>query len=170
MFQGELLWDVERASGGALPADPMALLGRWEQFVAWAADQPPRDLARPAEQAAFGPCVPRPAQVFAIGLNYKDHAAEAGLPLPEAPMVFTKFPSCLAGPCADVPLTSDRVDWEVELVVVIGEGGLAIPRELALSRIAGLCVGQDVSDRRLQFRDNPPQFSLGKSAPAFGPL
>jgi len=84
-------------------------------------------------------------------------------------MVFTKFPSCLVGPRADVALSSATVDWEVELVVVMGRRARRVPAEQALGYIAGYCVGQDVSDRRLQFADKPPQFSLGKSLDTFGP-
>jgi len=90
--------------------------------------------------------------------------------LPKYPMVFAKFPSCLAGPTADIALTSNRVDWEAELVVVIGKGGERIAAKDALKHVAGFCVGQDVSDRRQQFSDKPPQFSLGKSAKAYGPI
>jgi 2-keto-4-pentenoate hydratase/2-oxohepta-3-ene-1,7-dioic acid hydratase in catechol pathway len=84
-------------------------------------------------------------------------------------MVFTKFPSCLVGPNAEVPLTSDRVDWEVEQVVVIGRRASRVAAEHAWDYVAGMTVGQDISDRRLQFAGKPPQFSLGKSATAFGP-
>lgn len=114
--------------------------------------------------------VPDPEKIICLGLNYRDHAEEAGLPIPEQPMVFTKFPTCLAGPNASVPLTSDRVDWEVEQVVVIGREAHRVPAERAWDHVAGFCVGQDVSDRAQQFAGKPPQFSLGKSAPAFGPI
>ena len=93
-----------------------------------------------------------------------------GLEVPETPVVFTKFPSCLVGSRADVVLSSDYVDWEVELVVVIGRGGRGIAEARALDHVAGYCVGQDISDRKLQFRDKPPQFSLGKSVDTFGPI
>jgi 2-keto-4-pentenoate hydratase/2-oxohepta-3-ene-1,7-dioic acid hydratase in catechol pathway len=69
-----------------------------------------------------------------------------------------------------VPLHSDRVDWEVELVVVIGRGGRRIAEKDALAHVAGFTVGQDVSDRRMQFADKPPQFSLGKSLDGYGPI
>jgi len=118
----------------------------------------------------IGPCIATPQKFVAIGLNYKDHAEEASLPIPSVPMVFTKFPSCLVGPNARVPLTSDRVDWEVEQVVVIGREAHRVPAARAWEHVAGFCVGQDVSDRALQFASKPPQFSLGKSAEAFGPI
>src|SRR6185369_10773627 len=89
---------------------------------------------------------------------------------PGSPVVFTKFPNCLVGPRANVELSSDFVDWEVELVVVIGRGGRRISENQALSYVAGCCVGQDISDRKIQFRDKPPQFSMGKSIDTFGPI
>ncbi|HLK11398.1 MAG TPA: fumarylacetoacetate hydrolase family protein [Candidatus Binatia bacterium] len=167
---GEHVADLERASGGRLPADPMAALHRWDAVVEWADGLDARAAEAALDEAALGPPVPRPAKVFAIGLNYRGHAAEAGLEVPKAPMVFTKFPTCLVGPRADVVLSSAWVDWEVELVVVVGRGGRRIPPARALEHVAGYCVGQDVSDRRLQFADKPPQFSLGKSLDTYGPL
>lgn len=174
---GRALWrgpdgralDVERASGGRFGPDPMTVLARWDAFLEWATGQEPAAGEAVAAEA-LGPCVPRPGSVFGIGLNYRDHAAEAGLEVPKQPMVFTKFPSCLAGPCAAVRLPSDRVDFEAELVVVIGREAEAVAERDALGVVAGYCAGQDVSDRKLQFADRPPQFSMGKSRPTFGPL
>jgi 2,4-diketo-3-deoxy-L-fuconate hydrolase len=164
------VFDIERRSHGIFASDPMDAIARWDEFCSFAALQLP-DAADPAlDPAELGPCVPRPRQVFGIGLNYRDHAREAGLPEPKQPMVFTKFPSCLAGARAAVPLTSDTVDWEVELVVVIGRVTHAIAERDALTHVAGYCVGQDISDRRLQFEGTPPQFSLGKSSAAYGPI
>ena len=84
-------------------------------------------------------------------------------------MVFTKFPGCLVGPAADIVLVGDRVDYEAELVVVIGAGGRDVPAASAWSAVAGLTVGQDVSDRTLQFAGARPQFSLAKSHASYGP-
>ncbi len=167
---GDRSVDVERRSAGRFGPDPMQPFENWAGFAAWAADQEAAADDPVLDSERLGPCVPRPRAVFAIGLNYRDHAEEAGLDTPGSPMVFTKFPSCLAGPRAEVPLTSERVDWEVELVVVIGRRAHAIAEAEAMAHVAGYCVGQDVSDRGLQFSDRPPQFSLGKSAPAFGPI
>jgi 2,4-diketo-3-deoxy-L-fuconate hydrolase len=161
--------DVERASGGAFGPDPMSVLAHWDGFCDWAVGAG-RQPTEPLDEAELGPCVPRPGSVFAIGLNYRAHAEEAGLERPARPMVFTKFPSCLAGPRSGIYLFSDRVDWEVELVVVIGRPGARIAADVALDYVAGYCVGQDISDRRLQFSDKPPQFSLGKSRETFGPI
>jgi 2-keto-4-pentenoate hydratase/2-oxohepta-3-ene-1,7-dioic acid hydratase in catechol pathway len=148
----------------------MGVFSAWDEIRDWATDQTAVEGDPSIEADRLGPPVPNPAQVFAIGLNYKDHAEEAGLPMPNSPMVFTKFPSCLVGPNAEVPLTSDRVDWEVEQVVVMGREAENVPASRAWEHVAGFCVGQDISDRRLQFSDKPPQFSLGKSATAFGPI
>jgi 2-keto-4-pentenoate hydratase/2-oxohepta-3-ene-1,7-dioic acid hydratase in catechol pathway len=122
------------------------------------------------EPRASGPPVPRPQKVFGIGLNYRSHAAESNMDLPELPLVFTKFPSCICGPVDDVLLSGPRVDWEVEMVVVIGRKGRRIPADQAWSHVAGLTVGQDVSDRQVQFSVKPPQFSMGKSFDTFGPI
>ena len=162
--------DVERRSGGRFGPDPMATLARWEAFAGWAAGLRPGDAEAPLDEHGLGPPVPHPAKVFAIGVNYRGHVQEAGMELPTTPMVFTKFPSCLVGPRSEVVLSSAFVDWEVELVVVIGRGGRGVPAARALEHVAGYCVGQDISDRKLQFSDKPPQFCLGKSIDTFGPL
>jgi 2-keto-4-pentenoate hydratase/2-oxohepta-3-ene-1,7-dioic acid hydratase in catechol pathway len=162
--------DVEAASDGRFAADPMAALAAWEPFAAWAAGLSEGAFETTVEPARLGPPVPRPQKVIGIGVNYRAHAQEAAMELPNQPMVFTKFPSCLVGPRADIVLSSGTVDWEVELVVVMGRRAHRVPAERALAHVAGYCVGQDVSDRRLQFADKPPQFSLGKSLDTFGPL
>jgi len=166
---GEGLVDVEERSGRRFSADPMAAMRDWAPLADWARGLRAGDATAVLRTEELGPPVPRPAKVFAIGVNYRAHVAEAGMELPKTPMVFTEFPSCLAGPSADVVLSSAFVDWEVELVVVVGRGGWHIPEERALEHVAGYCVGQDISDRRLQFSDKPPQFCLGKSLDGFGP-
>ena len=163
--------DLERRSGGAFTSDPMAALARWDELCAWAERVRVgrrRPVARPGD---LGPCVPRPSQVFAIGLNYRDHAVETGLPEPKQPMVFTKFANCLTGRAPTIELTSDAVDWEVELVVVIGKRGAAAwPRRARSSTSPATASDRTSRDRRLQFADTPPQFSLGKSRDGFGPI
>ncbi len=167
---GDAVVDVERRSGGRFSADPMAALAAWDALVDWSAGLRRGDADAALDETLLGPPVPRPAKVFAIGMNYRAHAQEAGLEIPRTPVVFTKFPNCLAGPRADVVLSSAYVDWEVELVVVIGRRGRDIAEADALAAVAGYCVGQDISDRRLQFADKPPQFSMGKSLDTFGPI
>lgn len=89
--------------------------------------------------------------------------------VPDTPLVFTKFPSCLVGPTADVELRGDSCDYEGELVVVIGRGGKDIARVDAWGHVLGLMIGQDISDRVVQFAAKPPHFDLGKSFDTFGP-
>ncbi|MCC6766880.1 MAG: fumarylacetoacetate hydrolase family protein [Deltaproteobacteria bacterium] len=160
--------DVAQASGGRFSAEPQAVYAEWEAFRAWAATAR-RGGAVPIVGAELGPPSPRPAQVFGIGLNYTAHAAEAGLPVPDRLPVFTKFPTCLAGPNAEIVLPSGAVDWEVELVVVIGTRAYRVAEAAAWDHVAGLAVGQDVSERVVQWSGGG-QFSMGKSFPTFGPF
>ena len=147
-----------------LPSDPLEALGRWEELRAvtvtsWS----------PYEPSRLGAPVPNPRQVFALAANYKDHAAEAGLDVPENPYVFTKFPSCIVGPHDDIVLSNNRCDWEVELVVVIASRCRNVAVEDAWSVVAGLTIGQDISDRKVQFRKPFPHLAVSKSFPTFGP-
>jgi 2,4-didehydro-3-deoxy-L-rhamnonate hydrolase len=162
--------DVEKRSGGKFGSDPMSVFTRWTEFHSWAANQSETPADPLLSSVKLGLCVPRPRAVFGIGVNYQDHVEEAKLEMPKVPMVFTKFPSCLAAHTDDIPLTSNRVDWEAELVVVMAKGGYNIKAADAMGAIAGFTCGQDISDRRAQFSDKPPQFSLGKSGKAFGPI
>jgi 2-keto-4-pentenoate hydratase/2-oxohepta-3-ene-1,7-dioic acid hydratase in catechol pathway len=159
--------DVERASRGRFSADPQAVYARWSEFRDWA-----DGVNEPGEALALrdlGAPAPRPTQVFGIGLNYRLHAAESGLPLPDRPATFTKFPTCLSGPHSEIVLPSESVDWEVELVVVIGARAHQVAEANAWSHVAGLTVGQDISERVVQYAAGR-QFSLGKSYPGFGPM
>ncbi|MBB6390703.1 fumarylacetoacetate hydrolase family protein [Microbacterium thalassium] len=159
--------DVATASEGRFGPDPMSAYADWDAFAAWAAGA---DAAGEAfDRADLGPPVPRPPQIFAIGVNYREHADEAGYPPDSLPVTFTKFPSSLTGPEATVVLPDGNVDWEVELVVVIGRGGHGIRREDAWKHVAGFTVGQDLSERVAQLAGTMPQFSLAKSHPGFSP-
>jgi 2,4-didehydro-3-deoxy-L-rhamnonate hydrolase len=169
LLHGDRCLDVEKRSNGRFPSDPTAAVAQWEALAQWGGGLADGDFDTRYDEAKLGPPVPRPAKVFAVGLNYKSHAAESNLPLPNQPLIFTKFPNCLVGPRADVVLSSAFVDWEVELVVVIGRGGRRITEAKALDHVAGYTVGQDISDRMLQFSDTPPQFSMSKSIDTFGP-
>ena len=159
--------DVEAASGGVFGPDPHAVYQQWKAFRDWADDAPSQGGAR-IDASELGPPAPRPTQVLAIGMNYRDHAAETGLALPASPATFTKFPTCLAAPFADVVLPSEAVDWEVELVVVIGVRAYHVSPSDAWDHVAGVTVGQDLSERVVQMSSGG-QFSLGKSFPGFGP-
>lgn len=113
---------------------------------------------------------PRPEQLFAVGLNYRNHAHEMNLPLPVTPMVFTKFPSCIGDPNTSVAIPGDTTDWEAELVIVVGRSGRNIALDDAMSFVAGYMVGQDISERTVQMSSTPAQFSLGKSYENFAPM
>ena len=158
--------DVARVAGDESLSSPMAAIARFTELHALAE----KAAIQPRIQGTPGICVPKPSKVFGIGLNYKSHAAESNMELPPAPLTFTKFPSCLAGPTADIELSGDTVDWEVELVVVIGRGGRRIARDAAWAHVAGITLGQDISDRVVQTTGKPPQFSLGKSFDTYGPI
>ena len=169
LISGATAVDIERASGGRFGPDPQQLWDDWAAFSAWGqeVDVTGHDQGRPFAHRDLGPPVPRPSQLFAIGLNYADHAAESGLDVPENPVVFTKFPSSLTGADVDVCLSGDRVDWEAELVVVVGHGGRNLTG--GWDAVAGLMVGQDLSDRTVQSWGKPAQFSLGKSFDGYAP-
>ncbi len=161
--------DVARASKGRFGPDPDDVYESWEEFREWAQGSV-LDAREPLAASDLGAPVLRPAQVFGIGLNYRDHAAESGVTPPDSPTVFTKFRSCLAGPTSTIELPSHTVDWEVELVVVIGRRAERVSEKDAWSYVAGLTVGQDISERTVQLAGPVPQFSLGKSYPGFGPI
>lgn len=163
-------FDLERVSAGALGPDPMEAVrahDRLHDLWAGLGDTKPDGSLADAE---LGPPVPAPRNSYGIGLNYRSHAAESNMELPENPLVFTKFPSCIVGPNADVELRTVTGDYEVELVVVIGKGGRDIPAEAVWDHIAGVTIGQDISDRALQFSAKPPHFDLGKSRDTYGPI
>ncbi|WP_433733271.1 fumarylacetoacetate hydrolase family protein [Nocardia sp. CA-129566] len=146
-----------------------ALLDRWGDLQAWAAtyDGPWQDF----DQGQLRCPVPAPRQVFAIGLNYHSHLEELGIARPEFPATFTKFPSCITGPNDDIEMSGDNVDWEVELVAVIGRRCRRVKPSQAWAFVAALTVGQDISDRVVMKRPpETPQVNLGKSFPTYGPI
>ena len=118
-----------------------------------------------------GPCLKEVGNFIAVGLNYADHAAESGMPVPKEPVLFTKAPSCVVGPDDDViiPKGSTKTDWEVELAVVIGTRASYVSESGALAHVAGYCICNDVSEREYQ-HERSGQWVKGKSAPTFGPL
>jgi 2-keto-4-pentenoate hydratase/2-oxohepta-3-ene-1,7-dioic acid hydratase in catechol pathway len=119
----------------------------------------------------LGPCVGRVRHFIAVGLNYADHAAEANMPVPAEPILFSKAPSCIIGPNDDViiPKGSLKTDWEIELAIVIGERAQYVSEVDALSIVAGYCICNDVSERDWQ-TNRGGQWIKGKSAPTFGPI
>jgi 2-keto-4-pentenoate hydratase/2-oxohepta-3-ene-1,7-dioic acid hydratase in catechol pathway len=159
--------DVEKTSDGRFPADPQAIYSRWAEFRAWA-DRAEFTDADAFDPADLGSPAPTPRQLFAIGLNYRAHALETGFAIPEDPPVFTKYVSSITGPITEVALPDGgHTDWEVELVVVIGPEAYQVPEANGWSHVAGLAVGQDISERIGQMEGPSPQFSLAKSYPGF---
>jgi 2,4-didehydro-3-deoxy-L-rhamnonate hydrolase len=159
--------DVATASDGRFGPDPMSAYDDWPALVEWAGGV--TAPTGPLDETRLRCPVPEPRQVFAIGLNYRSHAEESGMTVPDVPATFTKFPASLAGPFDDVEIIGDTVDWEVELVAVIGVRADRVDEADAWSHVAGLTVGQDISDRTLQFAAGM-QFSLGKSRRGYGPM
>jgi 2-keto-4-pentenoate hydratase/2-oxohepta-3-ene-1,7-dioic acid hydratase in catechol pathway len=116
--------------------------------------------------------VPNPQKVICIGLNYADHAAESGAAVPVEPVVFNKFPTALRGHMEpiELPSISSKVDYEAELVVVIGRGGRNISRETAMEHVVGFCCGHDVSARDWQLDSPGGQWLMGKTFDSFAPV
>ncbi len=164
---GDQACDVASASNGRFGPDPMSLYDQWDEFVEFATTI---DRATDSiDETSLGNPVPRPRQIFAIGLNYQAHADETGRKAPDVPATFTKYPASLSGPFDDIEIVGDTVDWEVELVAVIGRRADRVVANDAWAHIAGLTIGQDITDRTLQ-RAAGAQFSLGKSRRTFGPM
>ena len=124
----------------------------------------------PQEDLRLGPCVGGIGKFVCIGLNYADHAEEAGMPIPEEPIIFNKWTSAVVGPNDDiqVPRGSVKTDWEVELGVVIGEPGSYIDEANAMDHVAGFCVINDVSERDFQL-NRAGTWDKGKGCDTFGP-
>ncbi|RFA06581.1 fumarylacetoacetate hydrolase [Subtercola boreus] len=161
--------DIETASGGTFSSDMSKIYDHWEDFVPWTATATgdgieilPSDFDAPS---------PAARQIFAIGLNYKKHAIESGFALPESPVVFTKFQSSVTGPNTSVDIPREgHTDWETELVVVIGSTARKVAVDSAWNYVAGLTLGQDLSERILQASGPAPQFGLGKSLNGYAPM
>lgn len=163
-------YDIETVSDGSVSADPSQILVSLDQLS---------DLNNKID--SFEPTglinnddleapITNSGNCFAVGLNYKKHAEESNMAPPEFPMIFAKYTTCIVGPFHEVELRSDMVDYEAELVAVIGKPGKDIPLENAWDHVAGLTAGQDISDRAVQFHSTPPHFNLGKSFDTFGPI
>jgi 2-keto-4-pentenoate hydratase/2-oxohepta-3-ene-1,7-dioic acid hydratase in catechol pathway len=119
----------------------------------------------------IGPCVARVGKIVCVGLNYSDHAAESNMPLPPEPVLFLKPSSAIVGPSDDVeiPVGSEKTDWEVELGVVIGEPAKYVTTEQAMAHVAGYCIVNDVSERAFQL-ERGGQWDKGKGCDTFAPL
>jgi 2-keto-4-pentenoate hydratase/2-oxohepta-3-ene-1,7-dioic acid hydratase in catechol pathway len=120
----------------------------------------------------LGPCVGHVGNFIAIGLNYSDHAAEAGMPIPKEPVIFNKAPTCIVGPNDNtvVPKDSSKLDWEVELGIVIGKRARYLDKAKAKDAIAGYFLANDVSERVFQIERSGTQWNKGKGCETFGPI
>ena len=166
---GDKAVDVEKASAGQLSSDPNYMFEQWEAMLDLSQSIFPSS-ATPFDRDKVRTPIEAPKQIFAVALNYKPHAAEAGYTAPDQPLIFTKFVSSLTGAYAEVPLPEGNVDWEVELVAVVGKYTYKATAAEGWDSIAALTVGQDLSERVSQLAGRPAQFSLGKSFPGFGPV
>lgn len=165
--------DIERASGGRFGPGIGDVYRSWDEFCAWVRANREALEAAPAtafEVADLDAPVEWPRQIFAIGLNYAAHIAEAGFTPARDFVVFTKFASSIVGPVSRVELPNDTVDWEVEIVAVIGKQASGVSVDEAWDHVAGLTIGQDLSERTMQLQGQSPQFSLAKSYPGFSPI
>jgi 2,4-didehydro-3-deoxy-L-rhamnonate hydrolase len=170
---GVVLEDGTRVDVSALTGDfdeaffgagGVAQLRRW--LSEHSDDAPRHDPA-----ARLGPAIARPSKIVCIGLNFRDHAAESGQPLPKEPVIFFKSTTALSGPFDDVmiPRGGTRLDWEVELAVVIGQRTSYVSREEALAHVAGYALHNDYSERSFQM-ERGGQWVKGKSADTFAPF
>lgn len=157
----DLSGHVADLSGQALDPARLAALAGLDPATLPAVEGTPR----------IGPCVAGVGKFICIGLNYSDHAAETGSPIPSEPIVFMKATSAICGPDDDViiPRDSHKTDWEVELGVVIGKTAKYVSEAEALDHVAGYCVVNDVSERAFQM-EHQGQWTKGKSADTFGPV
>lgn len=161
----DLSAEVSDIAGAALMPESLDHLARIDpQTLPLVAGQPQAGLR-------LGPCVGAVGKFVCIGLNYADHAAEAGLPVPAEPVIFNKWTSAISGPDdpVELPRGSVKTDWEVELAVVIGKGGKYIAPQDALAHVAGYCVVNDVSEREYQ-NERGGTWDKGKGCDSFGPL
>jgi ureidoglycolate lyase len=130
----------------------------------------PAELPLASGELRIGPCVGKIGKFVCIGLNYADHAAETGAPIPKEPIIFMKATSAVIGPYdeVEIPRGSIKTDWEVELGVVIGRNAKYIPENAAMDYVAGYCVVNDVSEREYQI-ERGGQWDKGKGCDTFGP-
>jgi len=152
---------VDDIDGNSLSPDSLAQLRALD----------PESLPLVEGSPRLGACIAKPGKFVAIGLNYSDHAAEANLPIPEEPVVFYKTDTCICGPNDDVirPRGSTRLDWEVEIAIVIGSKAQYLDEDAAAGAIAGYCIVNDVSEREFQIDRGGSQWSKGKGCDTFGP-
>ena len=170
LVKGEHYYDLKVISNDTFDEDTLNALNRLDELHELNGILDEKTPTGLLEEAKIDAPISSPKNCYAVGLNYRNHAEEAGMEIPNVPMIFTKHTSCLVGPHAEIEMRSDHVDYEAELVAIIGKSGKDISLDDAWDHVAGLCVGQDISDRVVQFAAKPPQFNLGKSFDTFGPM
>ena len=170
LVEGDNYYDLETISNGKFNNDTSNALTNLVGLNELSEDLSKSEPSGLLHDIKIDAPISAPKNCYAVGLNYRNHAEEAGMDIPSVPMVFTKHTTCLVGPNSTIEMRSDHVDYEAELVVVIGKSGKDIQKDNAWDHVAGLCAGQDISDRTVQFSSNPPQFNLGKSFDTFGPM
>ena len=170
LVEGDNYYDLETISNGKFNNDTSNALTNLVGLSELSEDLSKSEPSGLLHDIKIDAPISAPKNCYAVGLNYRNHAEEAGMDIPSVPMVFTKHTTCLVGPNSTIEMRSDHVDYEAELVVVIGQPGKDILKDKAWNHVAGLCVGQDISDRTVQFSSKPPQFNLGKSFDTFGPM
>ena len=170
LVNGDDYFDLAKISEGNVSSDPSQVVNSLDAISKLYEQIDQFDASGSLKDVQMGPPVTGSRNCFAVGLNYRNHAEESGMEIPPFPMIFTKHTSCINGPFDNIEMRSDIVDYEAELVVVIGKQGKNISNDEAWNHVAGLTVGQDISDRSVQFHATPPQFNLGKSFDTFGPI
>jgi 2-keto-4-pentenoate hydratase/2-oxohepta-3-ene-1,7-dioic acid hydratase in catechol pathway len=166
----ESIVDVARVLPSAPGAWPAVFAAGALPDIARAVAEAPAKACVAAGSVRLLPPIPRPPKILCIGLNYRSHAEETGLPIPEYPIVFPRYPGSLVGAEAPLvrPTLSDCFDYEAELVAVVGRGGRAIPRERALEHVAGYTLCNEGSIRDYQFKTS--QWAMGKNFDASGSM
>ena len=170
LVKNDSYYDLSKISNGEISDNPAEILSSLDAIKEIYADIDNFDPSGKLDEVKMGHPITGSRNCFAVGLNYRNHAEESGMEIPLFPMVFTKHTSCISGPFDNIEMRSDIVDYEAELVAVIGKQGKNITSDEAWNHVAGLTVGQDISDRSVQFHAAPPQFNLGKSFDTFGPI
>ncbi len=165
------LWDGESVRDLSAHVRDLAGEALSPESIARLLKIPGRSLPAVAGSPRIGPCVGAVQKLLCIGLNYKDHAAEAGMPIPKEPVLFMKATSAIIGPYDDVeiPRGASKADWEVELGVVIGRRAKYVDEKQALDHVAGYCIVNDLSEREFQL-ERGGQWVKGKSHDTFGPI
>lgn len=170
--QGDHFIDVHATDPHLPPSVREILAGGPAMLQAVAAlAKKPEAIKQEASKVKYYAPVHDPRKIICVGLNYKDHAAESGAPIPKEPILFSKYPTALIGHNENIvlPPVSQEVDYEAELVIVVGKRGKNISRETALDYVAGYTIGHDVSARDWQLKKDGKQWMVGKTFDTFAP-